>query len=79
LLENYWKKNKQILIKNTNNLELYSVGLYKRKPIVEILLRPTASSIISSSGGASSVAKRNGYFNWPPVASVRTSTQSILK
>ncbi len=66
-------------MKIQNNFELYSVGLYKRKPIVDILLRPTASSVISSSGGTSSVEKRNGYFNWPPVASVKTSTQSILK
>ncbi len=57
----------------------YSVGLYKRKPIVDVLLRPTASMVISSSGGTSSVTKRRGYFNWPPVASVKTSTQSTLR
>lgn len=58
---------------------IYSIGLYKRKPTVDVLFKPTASNVISSSGGASSVEKRIGYFNWPPVASVKTRTQSTLK
>lgn len=57
-----WRRERQH-VGDKRDRVAYSVGLYRRKPMVDVLFKATASMVISSSGGASSVEKRSGYLS----------------